>query len=168
MFADRFFRHFRNGIRLGFRIYKSVALFTVQQFVQLIGIEPQHREIEIGVLEVFEFHRQEIVIPFGDLAGLVVGNPVGLHLFRDQVICHDHRDFGQSQLLGGLQAGMPDDDDHILVHDDGLLPPEFLDGPGDRIDRAIVDTRVLLIRTDVRDFHVYDVHEFLSGWLCIP
>ena len=58
---------------------------------------------------------------------------------------------------------MPDNDDQVLVHDDGLLPAEFLDGPGDRIDRAVVEARVLLIRTDVRNFHVYDVHECLSG-----
>ena len=57
------------------------------------------------------------MVPFGNLAGLVVGDAVGLHLFRREVGGDHHRDFLQAETLRGLKPCVTADDDVVFVHD---------------------------------------------------
>ena len=70
---------------------------------------------------------EQVVVPGGQLGGLVVGDAVGLGLGRRQADGDVDGDLGQAQLQGGLVAGVADDDDAVLVHDDRLAEAELLD-----------------------------------------
>lgn len=47
-----------------------------------------------------------------------------------------------AEIPSGLVSGMPDDDDAVLVHDEGLAEAEVLDGFGDDCDSMVVNSRV--------------------------
>ena len=55
----------------------------------------------MGILQLTQFHRQELVVPFRNLAGLVVGNPERLDLFRRQILGNDAGHIRQAELPGG-------------------------------------------------------------------
>ncbi len=132
VFADRFFRNFRDGIRIGFTHGNGVFFRTVQQFIQFLGIKPQERQVKIGILQFLDFHRQEVVVPFGDFAGLVIGNAVCLNLFLRKVVGNHHRYFCQSQTLCCFHAGVSHNNNEVFVHHNRLLKAELLDRSNDK------------------------------------
>ena len=110
-------------------VAKSIKEFGWQQpivvdseMVVIAGHTRLKAAERLGLTEV------PVVVPFRDLAGLVVGDAVGLDLFRRQVVRDDDRHFREAEAFGGLQSCVAGNDDHLGVDDDGLLPAELLDG----------------------------------------
>ena len=166
--TDRLFRDIRNGVSIRLSLGNHIFFGTsVQQTVKLVGVEAEEREIKILFLQIAQFDRQQVVVPLRDLAGLVVRNPICLHLFRRKVFRDHHRNFREAELFRRFQAGVADNHDEILVHDNRLLETELLNRVGNRLHRAVVEARVLLIRMDLREFHVDDLHLFLSFLLVV-
>ena len=101
---------------------------------------------------------QLVVVPLRQRGGLVVGDAVGLGLGRAQADGDVDGDRLQPQLQGGLVAGVADDDDALLVHDDGLAEAELLDRGGDGVHGGVVEAGVVLVRADAGDRSHFDVH----------
>ena len=97
--ADRHLRCLRHSIRLRFSGRDLLVGVAVQELVEFVRVEAQERQVEVGFLQVFDFEREQVIVPFRDLAGLVVGDAVGFHLFGGQVVGDDDRDFRQSEAL---------------------------------------------------------------------
>ncbi len=68
------------------------------------------------------------------------------------------RNLGQTEFLGGLEPGVADDDDVLLVHDNWLAEAKGLDRIGDRGDGVVVAPRVMGIGRDRIDVPQFDVH----------
>ena len=166
--TDRLFRDIRNGVSIRLSLGNHIFFGTpVQQTVKLVGVESEERQVKILFLQIAQFDRQQVVVPLRDLAGLVVRDSIRLHLFRREVFRDHHRNFREAELFRRFQAGVPDNHNEILVHDNRLLETELLDRIGNRLHRAVVEARVLLIRMDLREFHVDDLHLFLSFLLVV-
>ena len=53
-------------------------------------------------------------------------------------------------------------DDHmVLVDQDRVMETELRDDLGERVDRALVDARVVLIGLQLAQFEVHNLHDFL-------
>ena len=97
--TDRHLRGFRHSVRLRFSGRDLLVGVAVQELVEFVRVEAQERQVEVCVLQVFDLEREQVVVPFRDLAGLVVGDAVCLDLFGGQVVGDDDRDFCQSEAL---------------------------------------------------------------------
>ena len=53
---------------------------------------------------------------------------------------------------------MTADNYHIFVHYDRGSPTKFFDGIGDSLYCPVIESGVLVIRNDVRNFHITDLH----------
>ena len=158
--TDRLFRDIRDGVGIRLSLGNHIFFGTsVQQTVKLVGVEAEERQVKILFLQIAQFDRQKVVVPLRDLAGLVVRDSIRLHLFRREVFRDHHRNFREAELFRRFQAGVADNHDEILVHDNRLLETELLDRIGNRLHRAVVEARVLLIRMDLREFHHLNLHK---------
>ena len=61
-------------------------------------------------------------------------------------------------IFGAAEPSMARDDDVVFVEDQRNAEAEFLDRLGDRLDRCIIDARVLFVGDDLIHFLVNDVH----------
>ena len=111
-------------------------------------------------LYVAKFDVQGCKVPVRELRDLIVGEPERLDLFRGQVLAADAGDFLHTKLLCGFQPRVSGDDYVVFVEQDGNLEPELLDALGYRLDRFVVDTRIVLVRNDVADWHCDNFHHF--------
>jgi hypothetical protein len=57
----------------------------IEQLGQFVGVETEQRPVDAGVLQLGQFERQQLEVPLGQLAGLVVGDAVGADLLGRQV-----------------------------------------------------------------------------------
>ena len=125
--TDRFFRDIRDGVGVRLSLGNHIFFGTpVQQTVKLVGVEAEERQVKILFLQIAQFDRKKVVVPLRDLAGLVVRDPVCLHLFRREVFRDHHRNVREAELFRRFQAGVPDNHNEILVHDNRLLETELL------------------------------------------
>ena len=125
--TDRLLRDIRDGIGIHLSLGNHIFFgISVQKTIQLIGVEAEERQVKILFLQIAQFDRQQVVVPLRDLAGLVVCDPVCLHLFRREVFRDHHRNFRETELFRRFQAGVADNHDEILVHDNRLLETELL------------------------------------------
>ena len=62
------------------------------------------------------------------------------------------------ELAGRLEAGVPGEDHHLLVDDDGLPPAELLQRGGDGRDGALVPARVAGVGDELIEGEGNDVH----------
>ena len=166
--TDRLFRDIRDGVGVRLSLGNHISFGSpVQQTVKLVGVEAEERQVKILFLQIAQFDRKKVVVPLRDLAGLVVRDPVCLHLFRREVFRDHHRYFREAELFRRFQPCVADNHNEILVHDNRLLEAELLNRVGNRLHRTVVEARVLLIRMDLREFHVDDLHLFLSFLLVV-
>ena len=162
----RRFGFFRDCIRIGLSRRHSILCAAVKQLGQLVRIESQERQIKLRVFQILQFAGEHVEVPFCDLAGLIVCDPICLHLFRGKIRRHMDRDFLQTELYGRFEARVAANDNHVAVHDDRGSPAELLDRFCNRVHRVVVKTRVLFIGSDIGNFHIFDKHIFcLSGFI---
>ena len=120
------------------RVGQPVGELGVKEVLQFVGGEAHQVQVEIGFLQLGEFLQQCLVVPVGDLAGLVVGDAVGLQLGRRQSPGDVYRHLLEPKLERRLEAGVAHHDDAVLVQDQRLAEAELLNGSGDRSDGVVV------------------------------
>ncbi len=97
----------------------------MEEILQLLGREAHQVQIEVRLLELGEFLNEKFIVPVGDFAGLVVGDPVGFQLRRRQSRGDVDRHLVQSELERRLVACAADDDDALLVQHQRLPEAEL-------------------------------------------
>ena len=100
--ADRHLRGFRHSVRLRLSGRHLLVGIAVEELVEFIRVEAQEGQVEVRVLQVFDLEREQVVIPFRELPGLVVGDAICLDLFGGEVVGNDDRDFRKTEALGRL------------------------------------------------------------------
>jgi hypothetical protein len=112
--------------------------------------------------DVGQFEREQLRIPLGHLRDFVVSQPKRLDLILGQLVRDDAGDSLESQLFGVLEAGMPGDDHAILGDDQRHQEAEALDAGSHGVHRAVVLARVALVRINLREGNLFDVHTHTS------
>jgi hypothetical protein len=69
-----------------------------------------------------------------------------------------HWNFLQAKLYCRLVAGVADDNDTGLVHDDRLAEAEFADGGGDGVHASVIQTGITLVWPDTAKRTHFYVH----------
>ena len=90
-------------------------------------VEAQQAQVEVHLLQLGQFERQQVEVPLGERGRLVVGDAVGLDLLGRQVRGDVDRHLLQAQLLRRLPARVADDDHAVGVDDDRLAEAELPD-----------------------------------------
>ncbi len=111
-------------------------------------LKAQRGQVDVGFGQSHDLLGQQVVVPAGELGGLVVGQPVGADLVGGQILGDVDRDLVDPQPNGGKVPGMTGDDDVVLVDDDGLAEAKLLDRLGDGIDRGIGVPGVAIVGND--------------------
>lgn len=101
--------------------------------------EPVILHGEAGVRQVIDLLIEEVVVPRRKLCGSVVREAEGLRFLRVQVFGDDDRHLGEAELVGGLEPGVPRDDDEVFIDDDRGPEPEIPDAGGHRVDGFLRD-----------------------------
>ena len=148
-------RNFRDGVLLG--LPRRHRLAAEERF-EFRVLEGQHRNVEARLLEPGHLDLQLLLVPLRDLRDLVVGDAQGLLLLLGEVLLDDAGNLLHAELLAGGEARVAFDDDMILVDEDRVMETELRDDLGERVDRALVDARVVLIGLQLAQFQVYDLH----------
>jgi hypothetical protein len=78
-------------------------------------------------LQLAQLDGQQVVVPVGQIVGLVVCDAIRLDLLRRQIPSDVDRRLFQAELERGLVTRVADDDDVFGVHHDGLAKAEFAD-----------------------------------------
>lgn len=116
------------------------------------------------IVQALDFCVQQGNVPDRYLTGGIVGHAVCLDLVRGKVGRHHDRNLFQLEHLGGLVAGVPDDDHAVLVHYDRLLKAKFFDAVGYRLDCRGVVARVVLVGVYVTNFPGLNFHVLSSAY----
>jgi hypothetical protein len=87
-----------------------------EQLIELDRVEARQTQLEIERLQLFEFDRQQILIPTGIQREVVIGEHQRFALRRRRVPKHNHRHFRHSELLRSEQPRISGDD-HIVAAD---------------------------------------------------
>ena len=156
--------------RLGNRVRLRLAVrprLAAQKVVQLVVAKGEKRKVEPRLLQRGEFDLELVLVPLRDFSNLVVGDAQGLFLLRRQVGGDDAGHRLPAELLHGEKARVTLDDDLVLVEDGGIPEAEGGDYVRQLLDRALVDTRVVLVGNDLRDGDVHDLHP-VSFHVCSP
>src|SRR5690606_29542108 len=98
-----------------------------------------------------------------EAGGLVISNAVRLDLLGREIFGDVDRNLLQAQLLRGLPAGVPADDNTVGVDDNRLTKTELTERGRDSVDSIIVDAWVLVVRGDIRQRAKFDLHDDLLG-----
>ncbi len=113
--------------RLGHRILLDLP-------VDLARIEARRRQVGVGRLQLFEDAAQHPLIPFGDLAELVVGQGEQLGVFSAEVEVA-HGDVREPEPAGSEEPGVAGDDLPVLTPShQGRAEAELADAVGDALD----------------------------------
>ena len=127
---------------------------AAEEFVEFGRVEPERTHVEAGLLQGLHLCLQQIHVPLGDLAGLVVGDAQGLFLLRGEVVDHDGGNRLRADFLHGLHAGVAVDDHEVAVYDDRADEPVLADGRDHAGDRLVVHAGVVRIGLQVRYLQV--------------
>jgi hypothetical protein len=134
------------GAAFGFLGDLGRVLFA--QSVQERLLKAQCGQVDFGFRQGHDLLGQQVIVPAGELGGLVVGQPVGADLVGGQIPGDVHRDLVDPQPNGGKVPGMTGDDDVVLVDHDGLPEAKLFDGFGDGINRGIRVPGVAIVGND--------------------
>jgi hypothetical protein len=74
-----------------------------QEVVELFGIEPGQAKIEVRLLEVCQFNRQQFLVPIGPGSRAVHQEAEGLDLRWRPLVAQDDRNLGDAQLAGRFE-----------------------------------------------------------------
>ena len=136
--------------------------FRSQQPQQFVGTEAGEVEIEAHLLQARQFERQFVIIPAGQLRGLVVGDAVRLRLRWRQTNGDMHRCLCPPELQRRLVPRVADDDDAVFIDDERLPAAKFLEGRGDGVYGGVVEARIAWIRADAAERAHFDKHGYCS------
>ena len=70
--SDRFVWRFGDLVWIG----QTLIDASIHQFGKFLSVETEEPEIVVRFLQCRQFDRQQVVIPFRDLSGFVVGDPI--------------------------------------------------------------------------------------------
>ena len=70
----------------------------------------------------------------------------------------------KTEFLCREQSGVTADYDHLTVNYNRRTPAELLDTGGNGIHRPFIEAWVLFVWTDVRYFHIGNIHRFPLGF----
>ncbi|TWU46569.1 hypothetical protein Poly59_55420 [Rubripirellula reticaptiva] len=87
-----FVRRLRHVLGIG----QTLRDAGIEQLGKFVIVEPKQLAIETGLLEFADFDGQQVPIPFGVLAGSVIGDPICLDRFGFKVRCDVNGHFGQT------------------------------------------------------------------------
>ncbi len=113
--SDRFVWRLGDLVRIG-QAFVDAGIHQLRKF---LSVEAEEPEIVVGFLQCRQFDRQQIVVPFRDLSGLVVGDSIRSNLLwvRCEATTTGTR---SSQASARLQTRMADDDDTVAVDNNWL------------------------------------------------
>src|SRR5262249_60845507 len=94
-----------------------------------------------------------------------VGDTVCSSLSWGQVVRNMNWHLSQTKLQSSLIARVTDDDDAIFIDDNRLSETESLNGPCNSIYRAVVLSRVALVRLDRSNRTHFDQHVYGSFYI---
>jgi hypothetical protein len=134
----------------------------LEDFRQVVGREAQAVDRVVRVLQLGQLDLQEAEVPLGQLARLVVRDPVGADLVGREVERDVDRHLLEAELLRGAEAGVAGDDHALGVHHDRLAEAEFLERRRHGGDRGIVVPRVGLVGRDLVDRDESNFHGLLT------
>ena len=129
-----------------------------EQLGEFVRVEPEQRPVDAGALELGDLDRQQFHVPGREFARLVVSDAIRPNLLRSEVGGDVYGHLGKLELLRGLEPSVPADDDALVIDHDGLAETELSNRGGDCLDGGIVLARVLLVRGDVIDRALDDLH----------
>jgi hypothetical protein len=150
----RFVRRCRHGVRVG----QPGRALRLEQLHQLVRREPGQAHLEVQLLQFGQFEGQAVVVPRGQLGGLVVGQPVGLQLGGGQARGDVDRHGLQAKLQGRLIRGMADDDHALFIDDARLAEAEFLNRRGDGLDGLVIVAGIVRVRPDGGEWALLELH----------
>jgi hypothetical protein len=125
---------YRNLFEFRYRILVRIRFRTarqVEQVRQLCIAEAKLRKIDVGVVELSQFERQEFQVPPGVKREFVVGDDVRAALFLTQSGQNDAGHFLELQLIRREHTTVPRDDLPALVNQHRVRESEVLDAVGD-------------------------------------
>ena len=125
-----------------------VAWIARDELVPLFGGKTGKTQIKASFLQLGQFKAQQVVIPRGVLADLVVGQDQCLALDLGQVFHGHDGHLGHAKLTGCQQPAVTSDDVVLSVHQDGRTPAKL--GNAGR-DLCHMRVRVQLGISGVRD-----------------
>ena len=153
-------RHF--GRFVGISLAKRNGLLALQELFKLFVVEPKLAHLKASVLQGLQLGLQKRLVPFRDLARLVVGDAQRVLLLRREMIDNHGRDRFRAEFLHGLHPGVAVDDDLVLVQDDRPDEAELPNRRDDSRDGLVVHPRIVGIGRDLRKLHVHYFHTHLS------
>ena len=115
-------------------------------------------EVGHGHLDVSQFQRQQVHVPRGQFADLVVRKTEGFDLRIAQFVGDDAGHFFQAERLRCPVSGMPGHNFMVGINDQRHEKAEFPDAGGDALNRLVVFARVARVGMDVRQGNVLNVH----------
>ena len=125
-----------------------VAGIARNELVPLFGSKAGEAQIKASFLQLSQFKAQQVVIPGGVLANLVVGQDQCLALDLGQVFHGYDGHLGHAELAGSKQSAVTGDDVVLSVHQDGRTPAKLGDAGRDLCHMGV---RVQLGISGVRD-----------------
>ena len=125
-----------------------VAGIARDELVPLFGGKTGETQIKASFLQIRQFKAQQVLIPGGVLADLVVSQDQCLALNLGQVFHGHDGHLGHAELAGSKQPAVTGDDVVLSVHQDGSTPAEFGDAGRDLCHMGV---RVQLGISGVRD-----------------
>ena len=125
-----------------------VAGVARDELVPLFGGKTGKTQIKASFLQLSQFKAQQVIIPGGVLADLVVGQDQCLALDLGQVLHGYDGHLGHAELAGGKQPAVTSDDVVLSVHQDGGTPAKLGDAGRDLCHMGV---RVQLGISGVRD-----------------
>ncbi len=128
-------RHVRHIVLVGEPVFGGVL--TGDQCFPFLWGEAGQAEIEAGVLQFGQFDAEQVVIPGGVLADLVVGQDQRAALRVAQVIQRDDRHLGHAQLTSRQQTTVSGDHIVVAIDQDRRAPAEFANAGGDLCDLGL-------------------------------
>ena len=157
---DGLLRHFGRFVGIG--LAERNGLLALQELFKLFVVEPKLANLEARVLQGLQLGLQKRLVPFRDLARLVVGDAQRVLLLRREMIDNHGRDRFRAEFLHGLHPGAAVNDDLVLVQDDRPDEAELPNRRDDSRDGLVVHPRIVGIGRDLRKLHVHYFHTHLS------
>lgn len=145
------------------RLLRQFDFVIVLLRVRSIEIQVKTESAHVYSGKVADFELQHVLVPCGGLSDLVISQPKRFDLFLGEVVRTDAWNLVHSELLRRLPARMSADDHVILVDHDRNLESKFLNGLGHLSDGGVVLPWVVLIRFQVGDLDIFDLHSFPFG-----
>ena len=128
----------------------------LSKFVLRDGFKTEGTQI---LRNIRQFQRQQVNVPLGQLADLVIHQPEGLDLFLRQLVGYDAGDGRKAQLFRRLEAGVAGDDFMVGGNhqrdEKAVLPDAFRH----RIHGPVILSRIVLVWVNLPQGELYDIHK---------